>query len=74
MKETNAFYKMGYSDGKGRRMDMYLCCFCDKLPDLELKTPCEHIHLVEDSQCPCFAKVENQTERIEKLLTAKYGN
>ena len=72
MMDKQVIHKMGYADDTGRRMEMYLCCFCKNLPDLELKHECEHFSLISDSQCPYFERVKNQSERIEGLLSAKY--
>lgn len=72
MMDKQVIHKMGYSDDKGRHMEMHLCCFCKSLPDLELKLECEHFPLISDSQCPYFVIVEDQSARIEGLLSAQY--
>lgn len=57
-----------------RSVDLYLCCFCNNLPDLSLKTACEHFHLVSNISCPHFSEVPDVVARIEQLLTAKEEN
>lgn len=61
---------MKYCDGD-RSVDLYLCCFCNNLPDLSLKTACEHFHLVSDISCPLFSEVHDVVARINQLLSAK---
>ena len=64
---------MKYCDGD-RSVDLYLCCFCNSLPDISLKTACEHFHLVSNISCPHFSEVTDVVARIEQLLNAKEEN
>lgn len=64
---------MKYCDGD-RSVDLYLCCFCNSLPDISLKTACEHFHLVSNISCSHFSEVTDVVARIEQLLNAKEEN
>lgn len=64
---------MKYCDGD-RSIDLYLCCFCNNLPDLPLKTACKHFHLVSGTECPYFSKVSDTVLRINQLIDAKEEN
>lgn len=72
MKDKQAIHKMGYMDINGQSMELYLCCFCEKLPDFELIKKCKYFSLLSDIQCPFFELTEDQAKRIELLLSAKY--
>ena len=61
---------MKYCDGD-RSVDLYLCCFCNNLPDISLKVACEHFCLVSDISCPLFSEVPDVVARINQLLNAK---
>ena len=61
---------MKYCDGD-RSIDLYLCCFCNSLPDISLRTACEHFHLVSNISCLHFSEVPDVIARIDQLLTAK---
>lgn len=65
---------MCYCDGEGRSIDLYLCCFCNNLPDFSLSTPCNHFHLVSDISCPYFSEVSDSIMRVNQLIAAKEEN
>lgn len=64
---------MKYCD-RDRSIDLYLCCFCNNLPDLSLKTACKHFQLVCGTECPYFSKVSDTVQRINQLIDAKEEN
>ena len=62
---------MSYSDSEGHSLNLYLCCFCNDLPDLALKSHCNHFHLVSGTECPYFSQVSDTVRRINQLIAAK---
>lgn len=62
---------MGYGDSEGHSLDLYLCCFCNNLPDLSLSKHCSNFHLVSGTKCPYFSKVSDTVLRINQLIAAK---
>lgn len=62
---------MSYGDSEGHSLKLYLCCFCNDLPDLTLKSRCEHFQLLSGSECPYFTQVSDTVQRINQLIAAK---
>jgi len=62
---------MGFGDSKGHSLELYLCCFCSRLPDLSLSKHCRDYHLASGTECPHFSRVPDIAQRINQLIAAK---
>ena len=65
-------FKVKFADSNSRRATLELCCFCQKVTDLNHPETC--VHFAEDyvdKSCSAFVQVDNVEKRLQESLAVK---